>query len=90
MIERFGTPEGVVGYPSRANPRKVKRAIAAICEYLNARVEDILSVYPAGEVPDPRQFSLRPYEEIEPCLREPQSEGWKSVHELPKRGIFID
>ena len=90
VIERFGTPEGVVGYPSRGEPRRVKRAIAAICEYLNAMVEDILAAYPAGQVPDPRKFSLRPYEEIEPCLQEPLSEGWKSVHELPKRGIFID
>ena len=53
-------------------------------------VEDILAAYPAGQVPDPRKFSLRPYEEIEPCLREPLSEGWKSVHELPRRGMFID
>ena len=90
VIERFGTPEGVVGYPSRGEPRRVKRAIAAICEYLNLMVEDILAAYPAGEVPDPRKFSLRPYEEIEPCLREPLSEGWKSVHELPRRGMFID
>jgi len=90
VIERFATPEGVVGSPSKADPRKAKRAIAAICEYLNLMIEDILSVYPAGKVPDPRKFSLRPYEEIEPCLREPLSEGWKSVHELPRRGIFID
>ena len=88
VIERFATPEGVVGSPSKADPRKAKRAIAAICEYLNAMVEDILETYPAGQVPDPRKFSLRPFEEIEPCLHEPLSEGWKSVHELPKRGIF--
>jgi creatinine amidohydrolase/Fe(II)-dependent formamide hydrolase-like protein len=89
-IERFATPEGVVGSPSKADPLRAKRAIAAICEYIDAMVEDILAAYPAGKVPDPRLFSLRPYEEIEPCLREPLSEGWKSVHELPKRGIFID
>lgn len=90
VIERFGTPEGVVGTPSRENPRKAKRAIAAICEYLTMMVEDILSKYPAGTVPSPKEFSLRPYEEIKDCLKEPLSEGWKSVHELPKRGIFID
>lgn len=90
VIERFGTPEGVVGYPSRGDARKAKRAIAAICEYLTLMVEDILEKYPAGTVPNPRKFSLRPFEEIEPCLREPLSEGWKSIHELPRRGIFID
>ena len=57
---------------------------------INAMVEDILAAYPAGQVPDPRKFSLRPYEEIEPCLREPLSEGWKSVHELPRRGLFVE
>jgi creatinine amidohydrolase len=90
VIERFATPEGVVGYPSRGNPHKAKRAIVAICEYINAMIEDILSAYPAGKVPNPKLFSLRPFEEIEPCLREPLSEGWKSVHELPRRGIFVD
>ena len=51
VIERFGTPEGVVGYPSYGDPRKAKRPIAAICEYLNLMVEDILSAYPAGKYP---------------------------------------
>ena len=89
-IERFGTPEGVVGKPTRADPRRVKRAIAAICEYLTLMCEDIITAYPAGKVPDPSKFSLRPAEEVEACLREPQSEGWKSIHELTRRGIFID
>ncbi len=89
-IERFSTPEGVVGRPTRADPRRVKRAIAAICEYLTCMCDDIITAYPAGQVPDPTKFTFRPMEEIEPCLREPQSEGWKSIHELPRRGIFID
>ena len=88
VIERYATPEGVVGKPSRADARKAKRAIACICEYLTMMVQDIIEKYPAGTVPDPKKFTVRPYEEIEPCLREPLSEGWKSVHELPKRGIF--
>ena len=88
VIERFATPEGVVGKPSRGEARKAKRAIACICEYLTMMVQDIIEKYPAGTVPDPKKFSIRPYEEIEPCLKEPLSEGWKSVHELPKRGIL--
>ena len=89
-IERYGTPEGVVGKPTRADPRRVKRAVAAICEYLTCMCEDIIEKYPAGKVPDPSKFSLRPKEEVDACLREPQSEGWKSIHELSRRGIFID
>lgn len=90
VIERYATPEGVVGMPSRGEARKAKRGIAAIVEYLNCMVEDILEAYPAGEVPNPKQFSLRPYEEYKDCLKEPLSEGWKSVHELSRRGMFID
>lgn len=90
VIERFATPEGVVGYPSRGEPRRVKRAILAICEYLQLMVEDILEKYPAGTVPPPEKFSMRSKEEIEPCLKEPLSEGWKSVHELYRIGTFID
>ena len=90
VIERFATPEGVVGKPSNGDPRRVKRAIAAICEYLTCMVEDILEAYPAGKVPDAEKFSLRPREEIEAALKEPLSEGWKSIHQLSKRGLFID
>ncbi len=90
VIERFGTPEGVVGYPSRGEPRRVKRAIAAICEYLTYMVEDIITNFPAGTVPDPTKFTLRPKSDYEACLKEPLSEGWKSIHELHKIGLFID
>jgi creatinine amidohydrolase len=88
VIERFGTPEGIVGYPSRGDARKAKRPIAAICEYINMMVEDIIAAYPAGTVPPPEKFSLRPMSEIEPCLKEPLSAGWKSVHELHRIGMF--
>lgn len=89
VIERFGTSGGVVGKPSRDDPRRAKRAIVAICEHLNCMVEDILSAYPAETVPDPTKFSLRPYEEYKDCLKEPLSEEWKGVQELRRRGMFI-
>lgn len=41
-IERFGTPEGVVGYPSRGEARKAKRPIAAAIEYTKLMVDEIL------------------------------------------------
>lgn len=49
-IERFATPEGVVGAPSKV--------------------------------------TLRTPEEMEPYLKEPFSEGWKSVYELHHIGPF--
>lgn len=88
VIERFGTPEGVVGYPSRGDAYKAKRPIAAICKYITLMIDEILEKFPAGQVPPNSQFTFRSDEEIAPCLKEPMSEGWKSVHELKKIGIF--
>jgi creatinine amidohydrolase/Fe(II)-dependent formamide hydrolase-like protein len=88
VIERFGTPEGVVGYPSRGNAEKAKRPIAAILKYITLMIDEILEAFPAGKVPPCNTFSFRSQEEIDACLKEPLSEGWKSVHELHKIGVF--
>jgi creatinine amidohydrolase len=87
IIERYGTPEGVVGYPSRGDAFKAKRPIAAICEYITLMITEMLEKYPAGAAPI-EGFTTRPAEEVAGCFKEPLSEGWVSVHELPKRGIF--
>lgn len=87
MIERYGTPEGVVGKPTLGDAYKAKRPIAAICEYINLMIDDMLAAFPAGTAPV-EGFTLRPAKELEGCFKEPLSEGWVSVHELPKRGIF--
>jgi creatinine amidohydrolase len=87
-IERFATPEGVVGKPSLANPRKAKRPIAAILKYLTLLNDQILDAFPAGTVPPVDKVTLRTPEELEPFLREPFSKGWKSVYELPHVGPF--
>jgi creatinine amidohydrolase len=87
VIERFATPEGVVGYPSRGDAFKAKRPIAAICKYITLMINDMLENFPAGTAPV-EGFTLRPWSDLEGCFKEPLSEGWVSVHELPKRGIF--
>ncbi len=85
-IERFATPEGVVGAPSKATAEKAKRPIAAILKYLTLTVNDILDAFPPGTLPE--KVSLRDPEELAPFLKEPWSEGWKSVYELPHTGPF--
>lgn len=85
-LERFATPEGVVGKPSLATAEKAKRPIAAILEYLTMTVNDILDAFPAGHVPE--KVSLRDPKELEAFLKEPWSPGWKSVYELPHVGPF--
>lgn len=87
-IERSATPEGIVGVPSQSDARKAKRPIAAILKYLTLLHDQILETYPAGTVPPVEKVSLRSPKELEPFLKEPLSEGWKSVDELPRMGIF--
>jgi len=87
-IERFATPEGVVGAPSKATARKAKRPIAAILRYLTLLNDEILEAFPAGKVPPVDKVTLRTPAEMEPYLKEPFSEGWKSVYELPHIGPF--
>ena len=87
-IERRATPEGVVGKPSLAHPRKAKRPIAAILKYLTLLNEQILEAFPAGSVPPVDKVTLRDPEALAPFLKEPFSEGWKSVYELPHVGPF--
>ena len=45
-IERYATPEGVVGKPSLGNPKKAKRPIAAILSYLTLVIDQILEKFP--------------------------------------------
>ena len=87
-IERYATPEGIVGTPSISTARKAKRPIVAILKYLTLLNDQILDEYPAGTVPPIEKVTLRSKEELAPFLKEPLSEGWKSIDELPRVGIF--
>lgn len=87
-IERWGTPQGVVGNPKLATAEKAKRPIAAILKYLTLVHDEILEAFPAGQVPPVEKVTLRTAEEMKPFLQEPLSEGWKSVDQLPRIGIF--
>ena len=53
---------------------------------LNLVVNDILEAFPPGKLPE--KVSLRTDEELAPFLKEPWTEGWKSVYELPHVGPF--
>jgi creatinine amidohydrolase len=85
-MELFGCPEGVVGKARAATAEKAKKPMLAICRYLTLLIEEILEAYPAGKVPPVEGMTLRSDKEMEPYLREPQSEGWKSVYGVPKLG----
>ncbi|MGI6668313.1 MAG: 3-dehydro-scyllo-inosose hydrolase [Acetivibrionales bacterium] len=85
-IECSATPEGVVGRPTLADPRKAKRPIVAITKLLIGLIEEILEKFPPGTVPPVEAMTLRTSEEMAPYLKEPGSEGWKSVYSLPRIG----
>ncbi len=85
-IERAAVPEGVVGKPSLAKAEKAKRPIAAILKYLTLVHDQILERFPAGEVPPVEEITLRTEKDMKPFLKEPGSDGWKSVYELPMIG----
>lgn len=87
-IELASVPEGVVGVPSKSSARKAKRPIAAILEYLTLLVTDILEAFPAGTVPPVEKVTLRTEEEMAPYLKEPQSEGWKTVYQITHKSPF--
>ena len=76
-----------MGTPSLATARKAKRPIAAILQYLTLVNDQILEAFPAGKVPPVEETTLRTEKDMEPFLREPMSEGWKSVYELPRIGF---
>lgn len=85
-IEIAATPEGVVGKATHGTAEKAKRPVAAILKYLTLLNDQILEAFPAGTVPPVEEITLRTEAEMEPYLREPLSEGWKSVYQLPTIG----
>ena len=86
-IELVGTPEGVVGKARAATAQKAKRPMAAILRYLTLVCDEILEAFPAGKVPPVEMVTLRSEEEMEPYLREPLSEGWKSAYGLSRLAL---
>lgn len=86
-IELSAQPEGAVGKPSLASARKAKRPVAAILKYLTLVVDQILEVFPPGKLPPVEEVSLRRAKDMEPYLKEPESEGWIPVYGLPRIGF---
>ena len=52
------------------------------------RNDQILDAFPSGKVPPVEKTTLRTEKEMEPYLKEPFAEGWKSVYEIPMKGPF--
>ena len=86
-LEVATTPEGVVGHATKGTAHKAKRPIVAILKYLTLLNDEILEALPAGTVPPVEKTTLRTEKEMEAYLKEPLSEGWRSVYGLPRIGF---
>lgn len=78
------TPNGVAGKATAATADKLKKPYLAIMKYLVLLIDEYLEAFPPGTVPDPEKTTLRTKEELAPYLKEPHTEGWKSVYGLSK------
>lgn len=83
-MEIYATPEGVVGYAKKATASKGKKPVLAIMKYLVMLIDEYLEAYPSGTVPAPEKMTLRTTEEMAPYMKEPFTEGWKSVYGINK------
>jgi creatinine amidohydrolase len=70
-IEVIMTPEGVVGKPSLADPSKAEAGLNALFDYMVRLINDILTRFPAGQLPPADKMSMRTPEEIEAVLKGP-------------------
>lgn len=87
--EMAATPEGVVGWQkSFSDAKKAKRPVVCFAKLMVELVENILADFPAGTVPPVEKTTLRTAEEMAPYLKEPMSDGWKTVYGLPRIGCF--
>lgn len=87
-LEIVATPEAVVGKATLGDAEKAKLPVLAISEYLTLLQKQILETWPVGSVPEPEKTTFRTNKEMEPYLKEPGSEGWKSVYSLRRIGPY--
>ncbi len=94
-LEIRTTPEGIVGKATLGDPKKAKRPVAHILEYLRLLADDILETYPPGKVPDVELVTCRTTEEMKSCLQRPpyrdarkNEQGWEPAYFLSDRGLL--
>lgn len=74
-IECVIYPEGVIGKPSLADPKKAYRSIEVCLDYIKKLHDDIITKFPPGVLPETQYLTQRPAEEIEALLKGPLKGG---------------
>lgn len=84
VLAVYATPEGVCGDATKATAEKLKRPYLCIMKYIVMLIDEYLEQFPPGTVPDAEKMTLRTNESVAPYIKEPLSEGWKTVYGLEK------
>jgi creatinine amidohydrolase len=74
-IECVIYPEGVIGKPSLADPKKAYKSVETYLDYVKKLHDDILTKFPAGVLPESKYLSQRPKEQIDALLKGPREGG---------------
>lgn len=80
-MECICTPEGVIGDPKKADAEKAREGITKTLDYLAKLVDDIITTYPAGELPPIDKVTQRNREDIEAVIKGPAN-GGKHIYTL--------
>jgi creatinine amidohydrolase len=80
--EYAATPEGCVGKATLADPEKAMPGVEAVLDYMVKLHDDILAVFPVGQLPPIEDMSQRKREDIEAVLRGPLAPGGRSIYTL--------
>ncbi len=80
-MECICSPEGIIGDPTKARAEKAQAGVEHILDYLEKLVNDILTKYPAGELPPIEKVTQRRREDIEAVIKGP-SNGGRHIYTL--------
>ena len=71
----WSIPEGVIGRPTLADAEKAKPGLEALLDYMCKLIDDIMTRFPAGQLPPVDKVTMRDPEEIEALLKGPLNGG---------------
>jgi len=74
-LEVITCPEGIIGSPTLASADKAKEGLIELLDFMAKLHDDILTNYPAGQLPPADKMTQRPPEEIEALLKGPFNGG---------------
>jgi len=68
-------PEGVIGRPTLADAEKAKPGLEVLMDFMCRLINDIMTRFPAGQLPPVNKVTQRDPEEIEALLKGPLNGG---------------